>query len=85
MTAIEIEEKIMLSEQELTTARAVIAKAPTGQYKLKELYGDLWSANKTPTTFGKRFKQSVLAGRLSNLKPVEKVGDNAWVYRVNCK
>ncbi|MBK7052071.1 MAG: DUF1413 domain-containing protein [Rhodoferax sp.] len=73
----------MLTELELDIAKKVLAKTPSGQYKLEELYGDLWSNNKSPTTFGKRFKKSVLAGHLQNIALVEKDGDNAWIYRVN--
>lgn len=73
----------MLTEQELATAKAVLAKTPSGQYKLKKLYGDLWNNNKPVTTFGKRFKESVLAGHLQGVSPVEKDGDNAWFYNVN--
>lgn len=73
----------MLTEKELTIARLMISKMPSGQYKLNELYGDLWKTNKSPTTFGKRFKKCVLEGNLANISLVEKDGDNAWIYLVN--
>jgi len=75
--------KVMLTKEELITARTMIAKTPAGKYKLKKLYGSLWSTIKTPTTFGKRFKQSVIAGLLPSISPITTDSDNAWMYRVN--
>jgi hypothetical protein len=73
----------MLSEQELAVAKEVILKTQPGHYKLEEMYGDLWAANKSPTTFGKEFKKSVLSGNLQNISLVKRGGDNAWIYKVN--
>lgn len=74
----------MLTEEELTTAREVIVKAPSGQYKLKKLlYGDLWSNNKPVTIFGKRFRKSVILGHLNSVSLVRQDGDNAWIYSVD--
>lgn len=72
----------MLTEKELTTAKELLARTVLGQYKLKKLYGEQWSQNKPPNTFGKRFKQSVIAGQLPSVSPVAKAGDNAWMYKV---
>lgn len=74
---------VMLSKQELIIAKKIIANTHTGEYKLKKLYGDIWITIKSPTTFGKRFKESVLLGQLKNIETVEQDGDNAWMYRVN--
>jgi hypothetical protein len=73
----------MLTEQELTIAKVVLSKTQPGLYKLKDIYGDLWSNNKPVTTFGRRFKKSVLAGHLKKIIPLEQAGDNAWMYKVS--
>lgn len=73
----------MLTEKELAAAKELLARTASGQYKLKKLYGEQWSKNKSPTTFGKRFKKSVIAGQLPSVSPVTKAGDNAWLYEVN--
>ena len=73
----------MLTEKELVIAKKLIANTASGQYKLKNLYGEQWENNKSPLTFGKRFKKSVIEGQLPNVKPAEQDGDNAWMYKVN--
>ena len=70
----------MLNAQELSAAETVLKRNISGQYTLRQMYGDDWSGISSPTSFGKRFYQSVLAGQLMRVLPERKKSDNAWLY-----
>jgi hypothetical protein len=57
----------LLSSAEILQAQAIINQAPLGIYELKVLYGNAWSSITSPTTFGAKFKATVLAGNLRNI------------------
>ncbi|VTO19759.1 hypothetical protein [Brevundimonas vancanneytii] len=76
-------EEFVLDPDEVAEAGRIIRGTPPGLYTLAKLYGAEWDMKLSPTTFGARFKASVVAGRLGgiSLHP-EKTGANALQYRV---
>ena len=56
-----------LSSAEILQAQGIINQAPAGIYELKVLYGNTWRSITSPTTFGAKFKATVLAGNLRNI------------------
>jgi hypothetical protein len=79
-----VPEEFGLSADEIAEAERVIRRAPADLYTLVKLYGADWDTKRSPTTFGARFKASVVAGRLSgiSLHP-HKTGANAIQYLVH--
>lgn len=53
----------MLSNKEIEKCNDVINALTAGTYELKDMFGDDWNTVASPTSFGKRFKQSVLNGK----------------------
>lgn len=72
----------MLNAEELKQAQRLISAAAPGVYELKTLFGAEWSAVASPTSFGKRFRQAVLARQLKNICPDSTRGDNHKLYQV---
>jgi Domain of unknown function (DUF1413) len=71
----------MLNHEELVEAQSLITNLTVGvRYKLKEIYGQKWINVKSPTTFGKRFKQSVLNGKVLGLQFEYTKSDNHTIY-----
>ena len=58
----------LLRSAEILQAQAVINQVPAGIYELNVLYGNTWLSITSPTTFGKKFKATVLAGNLRNIR-----------------
>lgn len=58
----------ILNPAEISKAQEIITRSQPGIYELKDLYGSLWSSVASPTTFGKRFKKTVQAGHLQQIK-----------------
>lgn len=72
-----------LSADEISEARSIIARARPGLYTLANLYGPEWKAKRSPTTFGARFKATVMRGSLPGIElHPQKTGANALQYTV---
>jgi len=56
-----------LTSAEIDQAQSIIDNASPGTYELCVLYGPKWKKVAVPTTFGKRFKEAVEAGRLRRI------------------
>ncbi|WP_322469162.1 DUF1413 domain-containing protein [Hydrogenophaga sp. SNF1] len=72
----------MLTPDELAQAQRLIDAASPGIYEVKDLYGQEWAKVLSPTTFGKRFKQSVVGGQLKGIRYDSTRGDNHKLYEV---
>ncbi len=71
-----------LSSAEILQAQAIINRAPPGIYELKVLYGSTWTSITSPTTFGAKFKATVLAGNLMGIRIKSPKTDNHQTYEV---
>lgn len=71
-----------LTEKELLEATALIEKMRPGlRYELEDIYLGHWGDVESPTTFGKRFKNSVLLGEIFGLEFIEKDSNNHSIYK----
>ena len=57
-----------LNAKQIANARKLIDRMQPGEYELEQIYGSRWKSIDSPTTFGKRFKATVGAGLLDNIK-----------------
>ena len=73
----------MLSDIEFNHLKTLIEKIPPGKYKLKDLYGDKWMDMKSPTTFGKKFKNAVIARNFPTVTFENRDDENHSIYSVN--
>ena len=77
-------EGFRLNHDEIAEAKRVIRRAPAALYTLVKLYGADWNAKLSPTTFGARFKASVVARQPSGITLYpHKTGANALQYLVH--
>ncbi len=72
----------LLNSAEILQAQAIINKATSGIYELKVLYGSTWLSIKSPTTFGAKFKATVIAGKLQGICIKSPKTDNHQTYEV---
>ena len=72
----------LLSSSEILHAQATINQAASGTYELKVLYGKTWLLITSPTTFGAKFKATVLAGALKGICIKSPKTDNHQTYEV---
>lgn len=72
----------LLSSAEILQAQAIINKATPSIYELKVLYGSTWLTIRSPTTFGAKFKATVLAGKLRSICIKSPKTDNHQTYEV---
>lgn len=71
-----------LGPKELEIAQELIDKLIPGcEYELKDIYGEKWSEIVSPTTFGKRFKKSVVTNSLAKIVYFNRKLDNHCIYR----
>lgn len=77
-------EEFVLDPDEVAEAERIIRRTQPGLYTLAKLYDAAWDTKLSPTTFGARFKASVVTGRLGgiSLHPY-KTGANAIQYLVH--
>ena len=71
-----------LSQSQIDEAQAIINGTKSGTYELRDIYGGLWRAIQSPTSFGMKFKATVVAGLLSNIKIHERKTNNHHTYEV---
>ena len=72
----------MLSSTELSLAQNIINATPKGLFSLSQIYGSHWKNIPSPKSFGIRFKASVRAGQLRNIKIVERDIQNHTIYEI---
>jgi hypothetical protein len=72
----------ILSSTEITQAQTLIDNTPIGVRELKKIYGSNWKTINSPTTFGKKFKETVNQGLLKNIKFDDTQGDNHACYEI---
>ncbi len=72
----------LLSSAEILQAQEIINKTTPGIYELKVLYGSKWLSINSPTTFGAKFKATVLAGQLQSICIRSAKTDNHQTYEV---
>ena len=72
----------LLDSAEILQAQAIINQATPGIYELKVLYGSTWSSIRSPTTFGAKFKATVLAKQLRGICIKSPKTDNHQTYEV---
>ena len=71
-----------LTDKELLDAIDLISKmSASSHYELQDIYRDRWVDVESPTTFGKRFKNSVLLGDLVGVEFVKIYSNNNSIYR----
>lgn len=75
----------ILEPGEISQAQAIINRTPVGVYELSELYDSAWSAIVSPTTFGARFKETVLAGHLQLIRLGARKTNNHHTYEIFSK
>ncbi len=51
-----------------------------GEFRLKDVCGDLWTLLKSPTKFGKKIKAYVEAGFLNGVQLAERASNNHQYY-----
>lgn len=73
---------VLLSSAEILQAQSIIDQISIGIYELNALYGDAWRSVKSPTTFGAKFKATVLAGHLENIRLHSLKTNNHHTYEV---
>ncbi|PXW79691.1 hypothetical protein C8R34_1625 [Nitrosomonas sp. Nm84] len=71
-----------LTEDEITKAQSLINKTTPGTYELKSIYGSEWRHVISPTSFGARFKNIALAGKLNGIEHDSLRIDNHIMYRI---
>lgn len=71
-----------LTPVEVTEAQAIIDRTPPGTYELKVIYGAAWSSVTSPTTFGRKFKNTVMAGGLKKIQYESLRTDNHNMYTI---
>lgn len=72
----------MLSNKEIEKCNDVINALTAGTYELKDMFGDDWNTVASPTSFGKRFKQSVLNGKFKKVSLIKIKTNNHNLYKV---
>ena len=73
----------ILNSTEITKAQEIINNTKPGIYELKVLYGLQWQDIGSKTTFGKRFKETVLKGYLQNIRLLEPTKtNNHYTYEI---
>lgn len=72
----------VLSPEEIAQAQEIINKCSSGIYELTTLYGVEWAYVKSPTSFGRKFKQTVAAGYLKRIKYSDCKTDNHVTYEI---
>jgi len=73
----------VLSPEEIAQAQDIINKCNSGDYDLPELYGEDWAYVHSPTSFGRKFKQTVADGYLHNIKFSERRKNNHAAYEIS--
>jgi len=74
----------ILTPEEISLAQSIINNSPPGFYELRELYGSQWLKISSPTTFGKRFKETVnTTCLLKNIKQKTLKSDNHHTYEIS--
>ena len=71
-----------LPQSQIDEAQAIVNDTRAGIYELRDIYGDLWELVQNPTSFGMKFKATVVAGLLCNIKLCEKKTNNHHTYEV---
>lgn len=71
-----------LDQSEIKFAQDIINKTPIGFYELGKLYCSEWKSVSSPTTFGVRFKNSVLDQDLSFIRLSSKKTNNHQTYEI---
>ena len=72
-----------LNPVELATAQDLIDSKALDIYELKDIYGPaLWAGIPKRKIFGRRFKQSTLAGELKNIQFMDRAIDNHALYKI---
>ena len=72
----------MLSPTELSQAQNIINATPKGLFSLSKIYSSHWKNILSPKNFGIRFKASVQAGQLQNIKIVKRDIQNHTIYEI---
>lgn len=72
----------ILSQIEIKKAQAIIDQHSFGIYELKAIYGEEWQHIASPTSFGKKFKNTVAAKLLNNIEHYSLQTDNHNMYRI---
>lgn len=72
----------VLNKEELTQAQKIIDCALPNIYELKHLYGSMWQSILSPTVFGEKFKKTVQAGHLKNIRLLSPKTNNHQTYEV---
>jgi len=71
-----------LSQSQIDEAQAIINDTRAGIYELRDIYVDLWESVQNPTSFGMKFKATVVASLLFNIKLCKKKTNNHYTYEV---
>jgi hypothetical protein len=74
-----------LTRDEIQDINARVALMKPGFYKAKDIFGDDWGSIKSPTSFGKKFRKSVLLNLISNVNFDRTQTDNHKSYGINLK
>lgn len=74
---------MLLTDHEILDIIKRIASLKSGYYELKDIFGDDWSEIRSPTSFGKRFKNTVKMSKFTNIKFAGIETDNHNLYGIN--
>lgn len=73
----------ILNPAEIAKAQEIINKSEPRIDELRKIYGSHWKDIDSKTTFGKRFKETVLKGYLQNIRLVEPPKtNNHYTYEI---
>ena len=73
----------ILTLKEITEAQEIINASKKGTYELKEVYCKNWELIENKIMFGKRFKATVEAELLSNIKILKPKSNNHQTYEIS--
>lgn len=72
----------ILTQMEIENAQSIIDKHQPGSYELKALYGKEWQHVESPTSFGKKFKNTVTSQLLKYIEHDSLRTDNHNIYKI---
>jgi hypothetical protein len=71
-----------LNQDEISYAQSRIDRLPAGFYEVSQIYGDSWDSITSPTTFGRKFKATVISGYLLRIAARERKSNNHSPYEI---